>query len=228
MTLDSFLNQFSSGIPQGSFLALGISFVAGILASAVCPCTLPMGLGVASVVGSYETNQKRSGLFIALSFFIGIVINLTFLGALAGRLGEMLTEAFGQYWALGMAVISLIAAVIAFLVPQSKVTRLESLRRPGLIGSFLYGFVFSLGTSVAPLLLLLTVAAAQGRTEGGLALAIFFGLGRGLPFLLIGIFAGIVTKLAELSLWRRTIQAASALSLLIVSVYYFRVYLALL
>lgn len=227
MTLDSFLNQFASTIPHGSLWAFGISFVAGTLASAVCPCTLPMGLGMASVVGSYESNKKKSGFLIALFFFFGIVINLTLLGAVAGRLGEILTETFGQYWALGMAVISLVAAVIAFGGPQFKVSRLESLRRPGLIGAFIYGFIFSLGTSAAPLLLLLTVAAAQGKAEG-LALAIFFGLGRGLPFLLIGIFAGLVTKLAELSLWRRTIQTASALSLLIVSGYYFRVYLALL
>lgn len=226
MTLDAFLHQFAAQMPHGLFWAFGIAFVAGILASAVCPCTLPMGLGMASVVGSYETSQKKSGFPIALSFFLGIVINLTVLGALAGRLGEVLTEAFGQYWALGMAVLSLLAAVVAFIGPQLKVAQLESLRRPGLAGAFVYGFIFSLGTSAAPLLLLLTVAAAQGKTESGLILAIFFGLGRGFPFLLIGLFAGIVTKLTALSVWRRTIQGASALSLLVVSVYYVRVYLA--
>jgi cytochrome c-type biogenesis protein len=228
MTLDSFLQQFAAQIPHGLFWALGIAFVAGVLASAVCPCTLPMGLGMASVVGSYETSQKKSGFPIALSFFLGIVINLTVLGAVAGRLGEILTEAFGQYWALGMAALSLIAAIVAFFGPQLKVSQLEVLRRPGLAGAFLYGFIFSLGTSAAPLLLLLTVAAAQGKTESGLALAIFFGLGRGFPFLLIGIFAGLVTKLTALSVWRRTIQAASALSLLIVGAYYLRVYFAFL
>lgn len=228
MTLDSFLQQFASGFPQGAILALGISFVAGILASAVCPCTLPMGIGMASVAGSYETHQKKSGILIAFAFFLGIVINLTLLGAIAGRLGEILTETFGQYWALGMAIVSLLAAIIAFFGPRLKVTQLESLRRPGLIGSFIYGFIFSLGTSAAPLALLLTVAAGQRQAESGLMLAIFFGIGRGLPFLLVGIFAGFVTKFSQLSLWRRTIQTISAVSLIVISGYYFRVYLAFL
>jgi cytochrome c-type biogenesis protein len=61
-----------------------------------------------------------------------------------------------------------------------------------LVGSFLYGFIFSLGTSAAPLLLLLTVAAAQARPEYGFILALAFGIGRGLPFLLAGIFAGLL------------------------------------
>lgn len=40
----------------------------------------------------------------------GIVLNLTILGALAGRLGALLTESFGRYWALGMATVSFVAA----------------------------------------------------------------------------------------------------------------------
>lgn len=227
MTLDSFLNSFASSFPQGTVWSFGISFVAGVLASAVCPCTLPMGLGMASMVGSFESQQKKSGFLIAMAFFIGIVLNLTFLGALAGRLGEMLTEAYGQYWAIGMASTSLIAAVLAFFGPRLRISQLERLRRPGLIGAFLYGFIFSLGTSAAPLLLLLTVAASQRSTEAGVALAVFFGLGRGLPFLLIGVFTGLLTKFTRLSIWRRSIQAVSGVSLLVVSGYYFNVFLNL-
>lgn len=135
---------------------------------------------------------------MALAFFFGIVINLTVLGAIAGKLGELLTEAFGQYWAIGMALVSFIVAAFAFLGPRLKTPQLEHLRRPGVIGSFIYGFIFSLGTSAAPLLLLLTVAAAQRSVETGFVLAVFFGIGRGVPFLLIGFFAGLITKFAEL------------------------------
>lgn len=227
MTVDSFLQAAVSAVPEGTVWSYGIALVAGIMASAVCPCTLPMGLGMASVVGSYETQKRRSGLAVALAFFFGIVINLTVLGAIAGKLGELLTEAFGQYWAIGMAFISFAAAAFAFLGPRLKTPQLENFRRPGVIGSFIYGFIFSLGTSVAPLFLLLTVAAAQRSVETGFALAVFFGIGRGVPFLLIGLFAGLITKFAELSVWRRTIQALSGVSLLIVGGYYFNVYLNL-
>lgn len=228
ITLDQFLSQFGAGLGGGFFLALGVSLLAGILASAVCPCTLPVGLGMASVAGASETESRRRGLKVASAFFAGIVINLTILGALSGRLGELVTESFGRYWALAMAILSLVAALIAFWGPRLRVSQLEAVRRPGLAGAFGYGFIFSLGTSVAPLLLLLTVSAANGRAEYGLLLPFTFGLGRGLPFLVAGLIASAVTGFARLSRWRRAIQLVSGCVLLLVSGYYVDTFRALL
>ncbi|MBI4558679.1 MAG: thiol:disulfide interchange protein [Candidatus Hydrogenedentes bacterium] len=228
MTLDEFLRQFGSGLDQGfSLLGLGVVFLGGIVASAMCPCTLPVGLGMASAAGAYEAESRRSGWKIATAFFAGIVINLTLLGALAGRLGVLATESFGRYWALGMAILSLAAAVFAFWGPRLKVSQLEGWRKPGLTGAFGYGFVFSLGTSVAPLILLLTVSAAMGSPAQGLLLAFTFGVGRGFPFLLAGVIGSAITGFTRLGAWRRTIQVVSGCALLVVSVYYTRVFIAL-
>ena len=71
----------------------------------------------------------------ALAFFCGIVVCLVLLDALAGRLGVFLTETFGQYWALAMALISALAAVLAFYGHRMNVTKLASIRKPG-IGVF--------------------------------------------------------------------------------------------
>lgn len=155
------------------------------------------------------------------------MLNLTILGGLAGRLGAVLTESFGRYWVLGMALVSLAAAIAAFYGPRLKVAELSELLRPGLLGALGYGFIFSLGTSAAPLLLLLTVAGASARPEFGVLLAFAFGVGRGLPFLLAGLFAGAIMRLARLSVWRRAIQVGSAAALLFVSVYYLRAFVAL-
>lgn len=228
MTLDEFLQGFRSALSEGSILAFGVALAAGVLASAVCPCTLPVGLGMAGVVSTSENNVRRAGFFIALAFFLGIVVNLTLLGAIAGRLGSILTESFGTYWALTMAVLAFAAALFAFRGPRLEVDHLASLRKPGLTGSFLYGFIFSLGTSAAPLLLLLTVAATQAQPRYGALLAFVFGLGRGLPFLLVGLFAGALIRLTRIGIWRRAIQAVSGFALLFVAVYYARAFLALL
>lgn len=228
MTLDELLRQFGSGLDQGSsLLGLGVTFLAGIVASAVCPCTLPVGLGMASAAGASEAQSRRSGWKIAAAFFAGIVINLTLLGVLAGRLGALATESFGRYWALAMAIFSLVAAAFAFWGPRFKVSQLEGWRRPGLTGAFGYGFIFSLGTSVAPLLLLLTVSAAKGNPAQGLLLAFTFGLGRGLPFLVAGVVGSAITGFTRLGTWRGTIQIVSGCALLFVSVYYARVFIAL-
>lgn len=229
MTLDEFLRQFGSSLDGGvSLIALGIVFLAGIVASAVCPCTLPVGLGVASVAGASEAESKRSGLKIAAAFFVGIVVNLTVLGALAGRLGALLTERFGGYWALGMALLSLIAAVVAFRGARLNIDQLAGWRRRGVSGAFGYGFVFSLGTSVAPLLLLLTVSAATRNPAEGLLLAFTFGVGRGIPFLLAGLVASAITGFTRLSAWRQPIQVISGIALLFVSAYYANTFAVLL
>ena len=221
MTLDSFFRDFGAELGDGvSLLGLGITFVAGIVASAVCPCTLPVGLGMASAAAASEADEKRRGLKVATAFFAGIVFNLTLLGLLAGRLGALASEAFGTYWALAMAIVSLVAAALAFLGTRLKASQLASLRRRGLGGAFTYGFVFSLGTSVAPLMLLITVSAAQADPLQGLVLAFAFGLGRGLPFLLAGVVASTVTGFTRLGAWRRPIQIVSGCALLLVSAYY--------
>lgn len=226
-TLENFLAGFSHSASNRNLFVILIAFLAGLVASAVCPCTLPIGLGMASVVGASETLSRRSGVYIAAAFFMGIVLNLTFLGILAAQMGGVLTESFGRYWALVMAVISLMAAAVAFWGPRLNEESLAALRKPGIVGAFGYGFIFSLGTSAAPLLVLLTVTAAQASVAFGVLLSVAFGIGRGLPFLLIGFFASAWMRFAHISLWRRRIQFASGGALILVALYYVRAFIDL-
>lgn len=226
MTLEQFLRHFSHS--GGPLFVLVILPLAGIVASAVCPCTIPVGIGIAGMAGTSEAQTRREGVRIAAGFFIGIVVNLAILGGLSGSLGAILGETFGQYWALTMAAASLIAAVVAFRGPQLDVEKLAKMRRPGVVGAFAYGFIFSLGTSAAPLLLVLTVAAAHRTAAYGLLLSIAFGIGRGLPFLMIGLFAGTMARFVRMQRWRRAIQVLSGLALVFVSGYYAWVFASLL
>lgn len=225
ITLDEFLRQVGSG--HGLLLTVGVSFVAGIVASAVCPCTLPVGIGVATVASASETDKQRQGIKIAAAFSAGIAVNLAILGLIAGQLASFATEAFGRNWALAMAGVSLLAAGVAFWGPRLKPSRLAALRRPGAVGAFGYGFIFSLGTSVAPLLLLLAFVATAARAENGFLLALAFGVGRGIPFLVIGVLAGVVVRLTRLTQWRRTLQVVSGCALLVLAGYYTQTFIAL-
>jgi cytochrome c-type biogenesis protein len=225
VTLEAFLRHFSHF--GGPLFLLVILPLAGVVASAVCPCTIPVGIGIAGMAGTSEAQNRRHSVRIAGGFFLGIVVNLAVFGALSGKLGAVLSETFGQYWALTMAIVSLIAAVIAFCGPQLDIEKLAHLRRPGVFGAFAYGFIFSLGTSAAPLLLVLTVAAAHQTTAYGLLLSVAFGIGRGLPFLLIGLFAGAMARFVRLHRWRTAIQAVSGTALVFVSAYYAWVFVSL-
>ena len=228
MTLEHLLQSLGSSTSHSLLTILGITFLGGIAASAVCPCTLPVGVGVAGLAGASETRLRYSGLQISVAFFAGIVFSLAVLGAFASRLGALATESFGRNWALTMAIVSFGAALVAFRWSRVKNESLIAWRRPGLLGAFGYGIVFSVGTSVAPLLLLLTILAADGKTEHGLLIAFVFGLGRGVPFLLAGLAGSAITGLIQLGSWSRVIQLASAAALLIVSAYYANIFVELL
>jgi cytochrome c-type biogenesis protein len=224
MTLEQVLEPLAG---QGMLAALPLTFLGGIVASGVCPCTVPMGLGVAGFAGASEARSRYAGLQVAIAFFAGIVVSLTALGSVAGQLGALATESFGRRWALAMAAASLLAGLIAFWWPRVSIDRLTTWRRPGVLGTFGYGLVFSLGTSVAPLLLLLTIAAAQAPQHAVL-LAFVFGLGRGLPFLLAGLAGSALTGWTRLGVWSRPIQIVSGVALLVVAAYYVDVFVQLL
>lgn len=224
MMLENFLNEFLTTFQEGSVLSLGIALLAGVISSGVCPCTLPVGIGFAGYVGSASVRESKNGFFITLSFFLGIVFCLAALGGIASYLGAFLTETFGKYWALVMGLISLAAAGIALYGPRLRIKQLASLRTPGIGGSFGYGLIFSLGTSATPLLLLLTIAAGKGSVIYGLILAILFGVGRGLPFLIVGLFASSISKLAQLSWLQKSVQIVSSAALLYLSFYFFRLF----
>lgn len=226
MILEEFLKTYAVELLQGSWMIPGIALVAGVLSSGICPFTLPVGLGLAGVVGTTESRTRGSGLGIAMSFFIGLVMCLTALGVLAGFLGVVTTQAFGQYWTLGMALLALAAALLVLWGPSLQLP-LTSLRRPGLFGAFVYGLLFSLGTPAASLLLVLTIAAAHHRPTYGALLALAYGLGRGLPFLLLGLFSGAITRLTCRPSWSRGIQVTTGCLLLVITGYYLWVFMRL-
>lgn len=215
MSLEHFLQQFNHTLANRSVYSLIIAMGAGIITTGVCPCTLPVGLGIAGLTSSNSEKKSNRGVMIAFAFFCGIVVCLSVLGTIAGKLGIFFTEEFGQYWALSMALIAAIAAIVAFYGPHVTISKLASFRRPGIGGSFVYGLIFSLGTSAAPLLLLLSVATATANPLYGVVLALAFGIGRGLPFLIVSIFANTVAGFAQLTWLRRSIQIVSGLALLL-------------
>ena len=50
MIVEEFLKTYAEVLLHGSWLVVGIALVAGLLSSAICPFTVPVGLGVVGVV----------------------------------------------------------------------------------------------------------------------------------------------------------------------------------
>ncbi|MDQ3797503.1 MAG: hypothetical protein M3294_08085 [Pseudomonadota bacterium] len=82
----------------------------------------------------------------------------------------------------------------------------------------MYRLLFAVATitsSAAPLLVLLTVAAAIGHLTYGALISLAYAIGRGLPFLLVGLSAGkLEAWLARMHRAQRVTELVSGVTLL--------------
>ncbi len=164
-------------------------------------------------------------MFLSLAFFLGIVLSLLALGIAASYAGKLFSR-WSAAFAVGAAVFALAAGLAALFGPvlRRRIPDPNVRKRGGLAGAFLYGFLYSVATvttSAGPLLLLLTVAAAIGNPLYGAVLSLSYAIGRGIPFLLLGLFAGTVGAwLARIGRARRIAEVVSGIALIGLAVYF--------
>lgn len=161
-----------------------------------------------------------------------MVLSLLAVGIIASYLGRLLAG-WSAYFAVGVAGFSLAAGTAAIFGPvlRRRVPDPEIAKRGGIAGAFLYGSLYSVATvttSAGPLLLLLTIAAAIGNPFYGAMLSLAYAIGRGVPFLLLGLFAGTLGAwLARIGTARRIAEIISGIALLAIAVYFARLALTL-
>ena len=162
---------------------------------------------------------------LALSFFAGVVLSITALGIAAAFAGRLLAD-WSVAFAIATAVFSLAAGFAAIFAPhiRRRIPAPDIPKRGGVTGAFAYGLAYTLATvttGAGPLFLLLTVTAAIGRPAYGGLLSLAYGIGRGLPFLLLGIFAGAVGSwLARVERLRRGAELVSGIALVVIGGYF--------
>jgi cytochrome c-type biogenesis protein len=184
-----------------------------------------VGLVGSQVEGAPAGARRRRGVLVSLGFFAGVVVSLLVLGTVAAYLGRLLAR-WSAGFAYGAAVFSLGAGVAAICGPAIRrhVPNPEIAKRGGVAGAFVYGLCYSVATvttSAGPLLILLTIAAAIGRPAYGAALSLAYGIGRGLPFLVLGLFAGAVGEwLARVNRARRLAELVSGAALVALAFYF--------
>lgn len=169
--------------------------------------------------------RRAHAVLVSSAFFVGVVLSLVALGVAASYVGRLLAE-WNVTFAIITAVISVVAGIAALWGPRVRLIIPASTvqQRGGISGAFIYGLAYTLATvttGAGPLLLLLTVAAAVGRPAYGAVLSLAYGVGRGLPFLLLGIFAGAVSSwLARVDRWRRSAEVISGIALVVIGGYF--------
>lgn len=176
--------------------SLVLAFLAGIL-SILSPCVLPLlPVVLGAAVAQHRAGPAALALGLALSFVaIGLFVatigfNLGITGDFFRALAAVLMVGFGMVLCLPPLQVRLAAA--GGPVSQWTNERFGGVSGQGLPGQFGVGLLLGAVWSpcVGPTLGAASVLAAQGLDLGAVALTMFaFGVGAGLPLLLLGLLS---------------------------------------
>ncbi len=177
-------------------LLLFISFFAGLI-SFISPCTLPILPTFFAFNSGQEKGQK---LYTSLGFILGLSVTLAILGVVLSAIGGV-TGTTMRYLTtiIGAIVIFMgINELIGFkfvqnLIARVKIPQLGNFNKvpKGFLGGYGFGSVMSIAWSpcYGPILLAISVLATQSdsRLSGAILLCVY-GLGLGLPLVLISYY----------------------------------------
>ena len=194
------------------FLTFGLVFIAGLLASAT-PCVYPMLPITAAIFAARGEGSWRRSRLHAVIYSLGIICFYTLLGLLAATTGTALSAIMTNAWVhlgfagffayLGLSMLGLYELQLF----SSFMAKLDTFvnRVGGFSGTFCMGATTGLivspcvGPITGAILLDITGQVARANTIVGSAtydpllrgviLMTSFGLGLGLPFLLIGLLS---------------------------------------
>jgi cytochrome c-type biogenesis protein len=178
---------------------LAAVFGAG-LASAASPCLLPLYPAfLAYLTGSVDgnaqgTQQRRISGFLGLAILAGVITVMIAVGLVF----VVLKAPLGQLLALAVPAIGLLLVVLGglMILGRNPFMRMASVRVPGARGpvsrAYVYGlFLAPIAIPCAGPFLVATLAIAVGFTGTVETMATFviFGLGFGLPLVLLSVLA---------------------------------------
>ena len=214
-------------LQPSSILGYFLVFVGGIITS-IGPCNVAMvPLIVGYVGGSHDLSRRRS-FSISLIFTISLAVTFMLLGIIASMVGGLIggTTRLWYYLVAGVClVIGLqMLGVLNLSLPSWFGSLREKVQLKGLPGAFLLGLVSGLVASqcATPVLaaILTYVMAQKASLIYGAVLLFIYALGRGVPIVLAGTFAGVLKGFRSLGRWTEWMEKASGVIILLVGVYF--------
>ncbi len=221
MSLDPTVLQASS------LVAFLLVFLGGIVTS-IGPCNVAMiPLVVGYVGGTHELSRGRS-FTLSLAFALGLALTFMLLGVVASLVGGLIggTSRVWYYVTAGVCLLiglSMLGSFSPLGVPGADRLR-ERVRLRGVPGALALGLVSGLVASqcATPVLaaILTYVMSQDGALAYGAALLFIYALGRGVPIVLAGTFAGALKQLQALGRWSLVIERASGVLIIGVGLYF--------
>lgn len=210
-----------------SLVGYALIFLGGIITS-IGPCNVAMvPLIIGYVGGSHDLTRRRS-FSISLVFTIGLAVTFTLLGVIASLLGGLIGGSTRIWYYLVAFVCFVIGLQMLGVLKLSLPTWFGGLREKvqlkGLPGGFLLGLVSGLVASqcATPVLaaILTYVMAQKASLVYGAALLFIYALGRGVPIILAGTFAGLLKGFRAIGRWSEKLEKASGIIIVLVGFYF--------
>jgi cytochrome c-type biogenesis protein len=188
---------------DASHISFGVAFIAGVV-SFLSPCVLPLvpiyiaqlvGQSVSQSTARQEGHPTHLTTFLhALMFVLGFTLAFVALGATASTLGSFLRAYQGLLRQIGGILLVFFGLHLAGFLRWSIFYWQKRIEfhpsRPSYPASVLIGIIFAFGWTPCVSFILgpiLGMAANAATLREGVVLLLFYALGLGLPFLLIGL-----------------------------------------
>ncbi|NGU51942.1 cytochrome c biogenesis protein CcdA [Clostridium perfringens] len=196
-----FLAYFNSVISNNIFLAIILSFFAGVVAS-FSPCTLSsIPLLIGYVQGS-EVKDNKKAFKCSLIFSIGLGITFTVIGLLTALIGKAFLGA-GKFWYIILAFIMIgsglqVLDVINLFGDKKEACKITK-RREGILEAFFLGILSGILASpcATPIMAaIIAFIAASCNLVIGMIMLLMYSLGHSVLIILAGTSFGLVEKIA--------------------------------
>ncbi|MDT7858242.1 cytochrome c biogenesis protein CcdA [Rubrivirga sp. S365] len=214
---------------RGALWAFLAIFAIG-LALNLTPCVYPMLSVTVSLFGTQgELGVGRSFGRAAL-YLLGIVTTYSVLGVAAALTGSLFGGWLQSPWTVaGIGALLFGLALSAFglyeiRLPSALATRLGAAHRvTGPLGLYLSGLVvgvFAAPCIGAPVIALLAFVGTRGDPLFGLSALSVLALGLGLPYLVLGTFSGLLSRLPRSGVWMVWVKKLFGVVLLGAALFY--------
>ena len=208
-----------------------IAFLLG-LTLCLTPCVYPMIPITIGFFAGQSQGQKNKLLGLAIVYVLGMAVTYSVLGIIASSFGVLFGSALQNPIVVAVIAVVFVALALSmfglyeFRPPAFLMNKTGA--KSGLPGALLMGLALGLVASpcVGPAIAGVALWVAQLKSPM-MGFLIFFSLslGLGLPFVILALFSGSISRLPQAGAWMVTVKKLSGFALLGAAVYFGRLLL---
>jgi thiol:disulfide interchange protein DsbD len=223
-------NALQSAIAKRGLLFGYILVFLGGLALNLTPCVYPMIPITVSYFGGQSRGRGSRTVLLAMLYLLGMATMYSALGLVAAFTGSLFGSALQNPLVLAVVALVMVGLAMSMFgfyeirVPM-RLAGIAGTAKQGVLGSFLMGLTVGIVAApcIGPFVLgLLTFVGESGSLFLGFSLFFVLAIGLGLPFVVLAVASGNISRLPKSGEWMEWIRKLFGVILLAMAVYFLR------